>query len=132
MKTRWLDRGYLGTNFYFCLCTSEKQFYDELKRLGIPRDRWPEFMGSESADATVWHFECVTQRPALIVCFKVNPERTPIEVAGLLVHEATHLWQRAKRDMNEENPGDEVEAYAIQHFSQQLMEAYNEQVNRNT
>ena len=44
-----------------------------------------------------------------------------MEVAGLLIHEAVHVWQGYARDLGEDNPGDEQEAYAIQSIAQELL-----------
>lgn len=49
-----------------------------------------------------------------------------IEVAALLVHEATHIWQYHKEHLGEREPSAEVEAYAMQAISQQLFLFYRE------
>ena len=50
-------------------------------------------------------------------------EMEPIDVAALIVHESVHVWQEA-RDMIGGEPGRELEAYAIQNISSELMKAY--------
>lgn len=47
-----------------------------------------------------------------------------VEVAGLLVHEATHVWQEVRRSMQEENPSIEFEAYSMQAIFQGLYSAW--------
>ncbi|RKG37884.1 hypothetical protein [Acinetobacter sp. WCHAc060007] len=54
------------------------------------------------------------------------PERTPIEIYGLLLHEGVHVWQRIKQRMNELNPSIEFEAYSIQAIAQDLFAMYEE------
>jgi hypothetical protein len=47
-------------------------------------------------------------------------------VAGLLVHEAVHIFDDAMEWINERAPSPEIRAYGIQHIAQQLMGAYAE------
>ena len=53
-------------------------------------------------------------------------ERPLIEVHGLLLHEAVHIWQRIKQRMNERDPSVEFEAYSIQAIAQDLFEMFEE------
>ncbi|MGG2098135.1 hypothetical protein ABFY41_11245 [Acinetobacter haemolyticus] len=51
-------------------------------------------------------------------------DKEPIEVYGLLLHEAVHIWQRVRQLMGEANPSVEFEAYSIQAIAQDLFEMY--------
>lgn len=53
-------------------------------------------------------------------------ERSLIEIYGLLLHEAVHIWQRIKQRMGEREPGVEFEAYSIQAIAQDLFQMYEE------
>ncbi|MEB6681030.1 hypothetical protein [Acinetobacter lwoffii] len=53
-------------------------------------------------------------------------ERTLIEVHGLLLHEAVHIWQRIKKLMGEDEPSIEFEAYSIQRIAQDLFSMFEE------
>lgn len=53
-------------------------------------------------------------------------ELTIIEIYGLLLHEAVHIWQRIKLRMGEEHPSKEFEAYSIQHIAQDLFYMYED------
>jgi hypothetical protein len=53
-------------------------------------------------------------------------ERTSVEIHGLLLHEAVHVWQRVKQRMGETNPSTEFEAYSIQSIAQDLFEMFEE------
>jgi hypothetical protein len=125
-KTRWLSRriGRLGP--YLALCLSHDEFRTavaHLKSADIPR--WM----NAGADATTHTFEHERQGTVCIVCLVVRKGQTPVEIAGLLVHEAVHVWQQWCKDVGERHPGDEQEAYAVQHISQDLMSEYARRLN---
>lgn len=61
-----------------------------------------------------------------IVQIDDTSERTIVEVFGLLLHEAVHIWQRTKQRMGESEPSKEFEAYSIQRIAQDLFEMYEE------
>lgn len=86
-------------------------------------------MGSGHADATAHYFEAPEGRGlTVIVCLQDAAGRNPIEVAGLLVHEAVHAWQRYAEWIGEEEPGNEQEAYAVQAIAQELMAEFARRV----
>lgn len=59
-----------------------------------------------------------------VICLGEHSTRTPIEIAGLLVHEAVHAWQEWCEYYGENPTAREQEAYAIQSISQELMSEF--------
>lgn len=114
----WLDRRIAAAGPYLALCLSQDEFDKALQHLGI-HDRY-EFV-SPGSDATTHHLENQKKQPVCIVCLGGYEGRNAVAVAGLLVHEAVHVWQRYARYIGESHPGDEQEAYAIQCIAQELM-----------
>ncbi|WP_151829183.1 hypothetical protein [Acinetobacter nosocomialis] len=51
-------------------------------------------------------------------------DKGQIQVYGLLLHEAVHIWQIVKRRMGEREPSVEFEAYSIQAIAQDLFEMF--------
>ena len=47
-----------------------------------------------------------------------------IQIHGLLLHEAVHIWQEVKLRMGEESPSSEFEAYSVQAIAQDLFEMF--------
>ena len=52
-------------------------------------------------------------------------QRSLIEIIGLLVHEATHIWQEVRSVMGEKEPSVEFEAYSVQAITQELLAAFD-------
>ena len=124
MKPKWLSRN-LVVGPHLVLVTSEVQFRQVLKSLKSKIvTRW---IGSR-AIATTTMFDAPNGKSVCIV--SLNPDKLedmdPIDVATVLVHEAVHVFQQHCKDMGEEHPSEEFEAYSIQHISQQLMVAYRD------
>jgi hypothetical protein len=119
VKARWLDRRISAPGPFLSLCTSEAEFQAALRHLGV--DDRPAFLSSPSADATTHFLESKRGALACVVCLGDHKGRGPIEVAGLLVHEAVHVWQKHAEWIGERHPGVEQEAYAIQSIAQELM-----------
>ncbi len=129
--TRWCDRALVRAP-YHCLVLTEKGFHRELRRLGVPKP-WPPYNASPNAGATLHTFETPMPRPRIscIVTFTENAgKRDGVEIAGLLVHEAVHIWQKVRAEIGEEAPSREFEAYAVQSIAQNLMESFAEQTKR--
>jgi hypothetical protein len=122
MKTRWLDRSIARQGPYLALCLSEAEFRAATSHLKSPEaPRWI----SRGANAMMHTFEHLDGKTVCIVC--IGDDRTglsPVEVAGLLIHEAVHVWQRYCADIGERYPGDEQEAYGIQAIAQELLAEY--------
>jgi len=93
--------------------------------MNVPADKRPSFTINEWSHAATHFFER-DGKTLIIVCVNVDG-RSGIEVAGLLVHEAVHIWQEYRRNVGETSPSSEFEAYSIQTISQQLMWGYCEQ-----
>ena len=121
---QWLRRDLVTSPYHIGICLSESSFERELKRLKVKRDQWPRFCNS-GADAST-HFLEQTGGIGLIavVCLHPPKNKTGIQVAALLVHEAIHIWQAIREDLGEKSPSSEFEAYSIQAISQSLMNGY--------
>ena len=128
MKSRWLDRTLFVNSSHYTLCTTEKQFHRALKQFRVTKQDWPPFVGDSFANATTHFFENVpNQKKASIVCVANYADKTPAQIAGLLCHEAVHIWQQTRTDLGETSPSPELEAYAIQNLTQSLIEEFERQ-----
>jgi hypothetical protein len=88
-------------------------------------------MANEISSATTHLFNAINGgRRCALICIRDYEKYSGIEVAGLLVHEAVHIWQEILRNIGEENPSEEFEAYSIQSISQNLMAEFIAQTNR--
>lgn len=119
MKAQWLNRSLL-VGPYLTLCTTEEMFRRVLTEDLEFTEPLP-FHGSQYANATTHHLENKDGEAVAIVCISGYRGRDPIAVAGLLVHEAVHVWQEHCKRIGESAPGREAEAYAIQWISQELL-----------
>lgn len=127
MSVDWCDRTLTTCSYYYCLCTTEKQFVDELERIGLPTWRQTQWISPDMHATT--HLFTHDGKPTAMVCIRPDTERTGVQIAALLVHEAVHIWQRHAAYIGSHNDhGDEEEAYAIQNIAQNLMESFREQV----
>lgn len=130
MKYRWLDRSISAPGPFMALCLSEEEFRHAVRHLKVtPESSW---IKTEQADATVHHFHCHSSVNGAgltcVVCLRDPKGRTPVEIAGMLVHEAVHIWQEWAAYYGEDYPSREQEAYAIQRLSQTLMAEYARRV----
>lgn len=119
-KINWLDRALIVCPYYITLCTSKKEFRKVLSGLNFESE--PEFI-SAGSDATVQFYEHRSKLLA-IVCIHRRTDKTRAQIDSMLVHEAVHIWQQTRKDLKEEKPSSEFEAYSIQTISQRLIEAY--------
>lgn len=53
-------------------------------------------------------------------------DKSLIQVHGLLLHEAVHVWQKIRKLMGECEPSIEFEAYSVQRIAMDLFDAYEQ------
>ena len=128
MKANWLDRTLFVNSSHYTLCTTKKQFRQALKHFRVPKNEQPPFVSDAFCNATTHFLENVpNQKKAAIVCIADYADKTPAQIAGLLCHEAVHIWQQTCADLGESSPSAELEAYAIQNLTQALIEEFERQ-----
>ena len=122
-KTRepfeWLDRRIAAPGPYLTLVLSQEEFDIALTHLKIPLGA--PYVKNTHSHATAHMANNPKGELCCIVALAGWQDRDPIEVAGLLVHEAVHVWQDYAERIGEHTPGVEQEAYAIQSIAQELM-----------
>lgn len=126
MTTTWMSRCLIEGD-HLKVCTDEADYYRTLRYLKIPIADWDRWL-MQDALATTHYFTTPKGSRVTIVCIPVKPEIDGIDVATLLVHEAVHVVQEYFRYICEDNPGSEIEAYAIQNVSASLLRAYRDKL----
>lgn len=116
---QWLDRRIAAPGPFLTLVLSQAEFDQAMRHLKQPPGR--PYIKTPTAHATAHYLHNVDGQLCAVVALRGYEGRNPIEVAGLLVHEAVHVWQAYCERIGEENPGSEQEAYAVQAISQELM-----------
>jgi hypothetical protein len=124
--TKWLNKTLIEGD-HLCTCFTEQEYYRLLKSLNIPVADWDRWL-MQDALATTHYFTTPKGSRLTVVCIPVKPEVDGVDVATLLVHEAVHVVQEYFRYIGEDNPGSEIEAYAIQNVSAALMNAYRDRL----
>jgi hypothetical protein len=123
LKTRWLDRRIAAPGPHLALCLTEQAFAAACAHLKREPGGW---IKTPQANATT-HLFARDGKMTAVVCIDGWQGRDPIEVAGLLVHEAVHVWQEYSDNIGERTPGAEQEAYAVQAIAQELMAEFARQ-----
>lgn len=100
---------------YVGFTTSRRAFRAEMKRLKINEPT--PFHASTKANATAHNFVKDGETTVIITMDKPG-KRSVEQVAGLIAHEAVHVAQSLWRDIGEESPGREAEAYLVQQITQ--------------
>jgi hypothetical protein len=119
---KWLDRRVAAPGPYLALCLSEREFFQAAKHCRIKKPG--EWIKTPQADATAHYWVSDKHELTVVVCLSNYEKRTGVEIAGLLVHEAVHVWQEYASRLGETAPGAEQEAYAVQGIAQELMAEY--------
>lgn len=124
---KYCDRTLYLMRWKYCLVTTYDDYYHECLQLGVKRDEWGTPTAGSAACCTFF-MPPHTDEKVCIVAILNWEEKSGIEIAGLLVHEAMHIWQREMRDIGEGTPSDEFGAYAVQSIATALMEQFWKQV----
>ena len=122
MKPTWLDRRVAAPGPYLTLAMSQDEFDAALRHFKMPLGT--PYLSSARADATAHFFDNQRGDSVAVVALGDTTGRSGVEVAGLLVHEAVHIWQTHRENIGETHPGREQEAYAVQGIAQELMAEY--------
>lgn len=113
----WCDRGWQPVNFGFC--PSKAAWTKALKKLGAPKDPYP------TSEACTYDIQSKGKTTVLVTLGATVEERySRSEIAGLLCHEAVHVWQTIRTVMGEDDPSIEFEAYSVQAVFVQLYQAW--------
>lgn len=99
-----------------------------MKDLNIPYPP-PPYPDNTAARCTTFH-NSKTNKSCCIVTVTPSEEPTCIQLAGILVHEATHIWQEIREQMGEASPSQEFEAYSIQFITEELLYAWDASVGQ--
>jgi len=116
---KWLSRSISAPGPYLTLCLSEKEYEKAMKTLKVKH--YGPWISTAQANATAHHLNNEDGNLCAVICLSNYAGRDPVEVAGILVHEAVHVWQEYCDFYGEDKPGREQEAYAVQWISQTLM-----------
>ena len=112
----WCDRGWQPVEYGFC--PSEKAWHHQMKAMGIVGEPYPTTDGRATIFTKRNTVALVTLRDG------AEKERTMIEIIGIFVHEATHIWQEIRLVIGEKEPSPEFEAYSMQAIVQELLAAF--------
>lgn len=94
-----------------------------MKRLSVKDDPLPEY---PTTDGRCSQFIEDGKNCVLVtIAERIDKKRDRLGIVGLIVHEATHVWQYVRRDIGETEPSVEFEAYAMQSITTQLCDAYS-------
>lgn len=119
-KPQWLGRGIAMPAPYLTLCLNKKEFNKVISKLTKQEVLFPV----TGALCTTVTRPGTTDVCAVISVSKQAQQQPFVEVHGLLVHEAVHVWQAYAESISEDAPAIEQEAYAIQCISQELFAEY--------
>jgi predicted metal-dependent peptidase len=103
--------------FWWCIAISQEGWEDAMDYLKANNGR-----DVPTAPASVTIFEKGSSQ-TVVVYF--NPSHIkncdPVEMVGLIAHEATHVMQYVQKYMSENNPGWEWQAYTMQYLVQEMV-----------
>ncbi len=112
--------GYIDPNLY--LVFSESEFEEIVRSMGASLTSVDEWAPQNGARAHEFFSE--DQGLEFVICLNLLPSVTAIKIAGIIVHESVHVWQKYCQHIGERVKGSEQEAYFIQNCSEALLTEY--------
>ena len=122
MKTKWLGRRVACPGPYLALVLNQAEFDASMKHCKQPAGA--PCLSTKRANATTHFLSNDAGETVAVVALGDTANRSGVEIAGLLVHEAVHVWQEHCRSIGEHAPASEQEAYGVQGIAQELMAEY--------
>ena len=123
MKLNWLQRETVVTP-HMILCGSEEEYLTVMKYLKCKYfDRWltDGYQGKTHTLESKGKITCV-----VCIDFVEAKQKELSTICGLLIHEATHVWQELCASIGEKNPSSKFECYSIQVIAQRLIADFME------
>ena len=120
----WCDRDAFQLPLYYCLAVNAEEYQSVVDTMEVPTCDAGPWLKSWHAHATTHFFENRNLgKVCAVVCLDITKATDWAQMAGLIVHEATHIWQEVRHILGEKNPSTEFEAYTLQTITQNLFEA---------
>lgn len=113
----WINSGWYPVNIGFC--PSEKAFWKYIKAHNVENGEYPESGGMVTSFLDDRGKCCL-----VTVSDGLEDRISATALVGVIVHEATHVWQQICKHIGESFPAYEQEAYAIQSISINLLAAW--------
>ena len=108
------------------LCVTEKDYLRVCKKLGIKEPlRW---IGSTHGASTHFFTSAKTGMTSCVVTINKKHQTDDAKIVSRLAHEATHVMQEMLEGIHEKAPGNEVQAYAVEAITYQLVRSYRRQM----
>jgi hypothetical protein len=129
----WLDRSLIVAHRYITLCLSEEAYEAVMKEIEYDCKNDPWLSNGKGGKVHFIDADGAEQNTDLhgkkfaVVCLGNASKHSLIEIHGLLLHEAVHIWQDFIEYIGENDPSHEFEAYSIQWIAQQLFWSYEDQ-----
>lgn len=118
-KVIWCDRGFQP--HFFGFCPDETAWKRLLRSFNHPT---PVAYPISAGACSIFDHSNGKSSSVVTIAQDVDKRCTKQEIVGLIVHEATHVYQHVLESMDEKNPSVEFEAYQMQGITQALLAAY--------
>lgn len=113
------------------VCFSSKEFFNILKKYGIPDYLFPEIAPLEKGIAETYAFS--NKGEAFVVAI-FNIEEVAYDMqsmAGIVAHESVHICERIFEHVGEDDGiGEETRAYLMEHLVEQIFQACIKEIHK--